>query len=198
MSKVLEFALANIARVDIETEETTPKLYTLVDMATEAEIEAELSEGEEDILRVRNTIKAVNRTEDIVIGYNINLSSVTMQPEVLAIIDGGEWDETTQKYTAPPVGSPVDRIPITTIIYTEDKDVNGKTKGYLAFKFLNGTGTPVNYTIEEGEFFTEELGIESRPEMGDSPVEWEYMEELPAEGVTTSTVKTMSTKKSKK
>jgi len=37
MAEVIqEFALANIARVDIVTEETTPKTYTLTEVATEA------------------------------------------------------------------------------------------------------------------------------------------------------------------
>jgi len=35
-----EFALANIARVDIVTEEVTPVTYTLTDVATEADVVA--------------------------------------------------------------------------------------------------------------------------------------------------------------
>ena len=42
---VTEFALANIARVDIETEEDVPEVYTLIDMANEASIEAYINEG---------------------------------------------------------------------------------------------------------------------------------------------------------
>lgn len=180
MSSVLEFALANIARVDITTEEEVPRTFTLIDMANEANIEAEISEGEENYLRVKNTIKATNKTEDIVLGYNITLTSVTMQPEVLAIVDGGTWDDVEQRYSAPPVGTPVQRTPIAIKIYTEDKDINGDIKGYMAFNFLHGKGSPVNYTITDGDFFSEELVIKSRPKMGESPVEWEYMATLPA------------------
>lgn len=180
MANVQEFALANIARVDIVTEEETPKVYTLIDMANEASIEAYVSEGEEQELRVKNVIKAMNKTEDIVMGYDITLTSVTMQPEVLALVDGGTWDETNKKYTAPPIGTVVNRKPFSLKIYTEDKDVNGDTKGYICFTFLHAKGSPVNYTIQDGAFFSEELTAKSRPKMGESPVEFEYMEELPA------------------
>lgn len=179
MATVTEFALANIARVDIETEETTPKTYTLIDMASEANIEAYISEGAENILRVKNTIKALNKLEDITLGYDITLSAVTMQPEALALVDGGTWDDITQEYTAPPVGSPVERTPFTLKIYTEDKDMNGETKGYVCFNFLHCKGRPVNYTIQDGEFFSEELQARSRPAAGESPVTFKYMEALP-------------------
>lgn len=180
MATITEFALANIARVDIETEETTPRIFTLIDMAREANIEAYISEGAENVLRVKNTIKALNKLEDIVLGYNITLSAVTAQPEVLALIDGGIWDTTTKKYTAPVVGQPVTRIPFKLKIYTEDKDANGETKGYVCFTFMHCKGQPVNYTIQDGEFFTEELRATSRPASGESPVTFEYLTTLPA------------------
>ena len=82
----------------------------------------------------------MNRLEDITIGYDITLTSVTAQPKVLALVDGGEWDDTTDKYAAPPVGSPVERTPFTLKIYTEDKDINGDTKGYVCFSFLHCKG----------------------------------------------------------
>lgn len=176
---VTEFALANIARVDIETEGDLSEAYTLIDMANEASIEAYINEGAENALRVKNTIKAMNKLEDIVMGYDITLSAVTMQPEVLALVDGGVWDELTQKYSAPPVGSPVSRTPFTLKIYTEDKDVNGDTKGYICFSFLHCKGQPVNYSVQDGEFFSEELRAKSRPAKGESPVSFEYMESLP-------------------
>jgi hypothetical protein len=180
MATVQEFALANIARVDIETEETTPKTFTLIDMASEANIEAYVSEGEEKELRVKNVIKALNKTEDIVMGYDVTLTSVTMQPEVLALVDGGTWDELTKKYTAPPIGSPVTRTPFSLKVYTEDKDTNGDTKGFVCFSFLHCKGQPVNYNLQDGEFFSEELRAKSRPKMGESPVEITHMEALPA------------------
>ena len=59
----IEFALANIARVEIVTEEDVPQTFILNDVASNAEVTAYLSEGEEQILRVKNTIKAQNKTK---------------------------------------------------------------------------------------------------------------------------------------
>lgn len=176
----LEFPLANIARVEMTTEEETPKEYRLTDVASEAEITAYVSEGESKELRVKNTIKAQNRAEDIVMGYDIKLVSATMIPEILALVDGGTWEPTTKKYTAPPIGSPVERIPFTLNIYTEEKDGDGATKSYVKFAYKNCKGKPVDYNLQDGEFFAPELNATSRPKLGQSPVEVEFLEELPA------------------
>lgn len=180
MTQVQEFALANIARVDITTEETTPKTYTLTDQASQANIEAYVSEGQQQVLRVRNVIKAQNNTEDIVLGYDITLTAVVMLPEVLALIDGGTWDDTEKKYTAPAVGSPVERTPFTLKVYTEEKDTNSDTESYACFSFLHCKGRPANFNLQDGQFFTEELRSRSRPKSGESPIEITYMDTLPA------------------
>lgn len=176
----VEFPLANIARVEIITEEAVPKEYRLTDVASEAEVIAYLSEGQQKQLRVKNTIKAQNKTEDIVMGYDIKLISATMIPEILALVDGGKWDSATKKYTAPVIGTPVERIPFTMNIYTEEKDGDGSTKSYVKFVYKNCKGKPVNYTLQDGEFFVPELSATSRPKLGASPVEFEILAELPA------------------
>lgn len=176
----VEFPLANIARVEIITEEDTPEQYRLTDVASEAEVTAHVSEGEEQELRVKNVIKAQNKTEDIVMGYDIRLISATMVPEVLALVDGGTWDSEEKKYSAPVIGSPVERTLFTMNIYTEEKDADGSTKSYVKFVYKHCKGKPTNYSLQDGEFFVPELTAESRPAMGESPVEFEILEELPA------------------
>lgn len=180
MATVKEYALANIARVDIETEEKTPVIYSLTDVASEAEVTAYISEGQEQELRVKNTIKAQNKTQDIVMGYDIRLVSVTMIPEILALIDGGTWDEINKKYSAPVIGTPVERTKFTMHIYTEEKDADGSTKSYVKFSYLHCEGLPTNYSLQDGEFFVPELTAKSRPKMGESPVSFEILDELPA------------------
>ena len=44
--KIVQIPLANVARVELVTEETTPKTY-VVDTANEMKLEAFVSEGEE-------------------------------------------------------------------------------------------------------------------------------------------------------
>ena len=183
---VKEFPLANIVRVEIETEEDTPKQYRLTDVASEATVTAFVSEGTENELRVKNTIKAQNKTEDIVKGYDITLISATMIPEILALVDGGtltyDSEDPTKviQYDAPVVGSSVNRTPFTVKIYTAEKDVNGDDKSYVCFSYKHCTGSPVNYSLQDGEFFAPELTFSSRPKMGESPVSIEFLDELPA------------------
>lgn len=180
MADVLEFALANIARVEVVTEEAVPITHRMTNVASEADIQAYTSEGQEQTLRVKNTIKAQNKTEDIVMGYDINLKSVTMTPEILALVDGGTWDGAVKKYSAPAIGSPVERTPFSLKVYTEEKDTSGETLGYVCFTYLHCKGRPVNYSLKDAEFFSEELRAKSRPAMGESPVTFEYLESLPA------------------
>ena len=180
MATITEFPLANIVRVEIETEETIPVSYRLTDIASEAEVTAFVSAGAELELRVKNTIKAQNKTEDIVKGYDIKLVAATMVPEIIALVDGGVWEPVSKKYTAPVVGTPVSRTPFTTHIYTEEKDVDGATKSYAKFSYKHCKGTPVNYSLSDGEFFAPEMILKSRPKMGESPVEFAILSELPA------------------
>ena len=176
----VEFPLANIARVEIVTEETEPKEYRLTDVASDAEAIAYLSQGQEKELRVKNVIKAQNKTEDIVMGYDTKLVSATMVPEVFALVDGGTWTPASKKYEAPPIGVPVERTPFTMNIYTEEKDGDGSTKSYVKFIYKNCKGTPVNFIFKDGEFFVPEFTVKSRPKLGEKPVTFEILDELPA------------------
>lgn len=186
MSEIIrEFPLANIARVEIVTEEEVPRTFRLTDVASDAEATAYLSQGQEQELRVKNTIKAQNNTEDIVMGYDLKLISATMIAELLALVDGGTltYNEVTNKvikYDAPPIGSSVDRLAFTTKVYTEEKDGDGSTLSYVCFNYKNCKGKPVNYILKDGEFFVPELNLRSRGKLGQSPVSIEFLEELPA------------------
>ncbi len=184
--EIKEYPLANIVRVEVETEEETPKGYKLTDVASEATVAAYISEGAQNPLRVKNTIKAQNNFEDIVMGYDITLINATMVPEVLALVDGGTLrydDLETEKvvgYDAPPIGETVERKPYTLHIYTEEKDVNGDTIGYVRFSYLHCKGAPLDYSMQDGEFFTPEMKMKSRPKKGESPASIDFLEELPA------------------
>lgn len=176
----VEFALANIARVEIVTEETTPVEYRLTNVATDADVVAYVNAGAQTALRVKNTIKAQNNFEDIVLGYDVKLSQATFIPEILALIDGGAWDSTAKKYTAPVTGSPVDRTLFTLNVYTEEKDGDGSTLSYVKFSYKNCKGKPVNYAVTEGGFYSPEFNIQSRSKLGESPVEVTMLSTLPA------------------
>lgn len=184
---IKEFAIANVSRVDFITEEEVPRTFTLVDVASEAEAIAYLSEGDETILRVKNKIKAQNNTEDIVLGYDLKFVNATVIPEILALVDGGtvtysdpDTNLIVSKYEAAAVGSVVDRTPFTAKVYTEVKDTDGSTTSYVCFNYKNCKGKPVNYSLVDGDFYAPELNLKSRSKLGASPVTVEFLEDLPA------------------
>ena len=115
IEKLTEKSIVNIVRVEIVTEETSPKTYRF-DTASEATYAPVVSEGNETILRVKNAILATNRTEDIQYGSDLNLTQVVMVPEVLAIVDGGKLVTTGASgslkvtgYNPPAVGAEIGR-----------------------------------------------------------------------------------------
>lgn len=174
------FALANIARVDIiEEKEEGAKTYALLEVASKAEASAYISAGIDEELRVKNTIHAQNKTEDITKGYEVALSTVRAVMEVLALVDGGTWDGSGNKYTGPVAGSVTERQPFTMKVYTEDKDYNGETKNYVCFTFKHCKGTPVNFIIQDGTFMANDMKIKSTPKYGENVVEFEVMTTLP-------------------
>lgn len=184
MSLLQGMPIANIARADITTEEETPVSYSFK-TASDANVEPDVSEGEENILRVKNTILATNKTEDIVIGYAVTVTDNVFNPELFALIDGGtiEFDETeTDKfvsYDAPVSGQPVTKKLFTVDFYSEHKDASGETLGYMKFTFKHCKGKPVKYSIVDGEFQVPEMQFVSRPANGESPARYEYLETLP-------------------
>ena len=86
--KIVQIPLANVARVELVTEENTPKTY-VVDTANEMKLEAFVSEGEEKELRKLNRLLAQLKTEDLTKGYDLTMKDMVMSPPVFALVDGG-------------------------------------------------------------------------------------------------------------
>ena len=185
IEKLTEKSIVNIVRVEIITEEDSPKTYRF-DTASEATYAPVVSEGSETILRVKNAILATNRTEDIQYGSDLNLTQVVMVPEVLAIVDGGKLvtigassSLKVTGYNPPAVGAVVNRVKFTTKIYTEEKDADGATLGYQCFAFKGCKGKPVSFTFKDGEFMAPAYTISSRVKKGTAPYNLEFLEQLP-------------------
>lgn len=177
--------LVNVARVEIVTEETTPKTYKF-ETSDSVDIDPEVSKGEEKVHRVKNKILATNSTEDIVIGYNLKLKDSAMKAEILALVEGGTvtYDdvETTKviKYEAPTMGSEITRTPFTLNVYTEEKDESGDILQYAKFTFEHCKGKPTKYSMKDDDFFVPEFEIKSRAKSGESPITVDFVATLPA------------------
>lgn len=177
----MQMAIANIERVDIITEETTPRVFSF-DTASDASAEAQVSAGAETELRIKNRILAQNITEDIVKGFNINLTDSVFSPEVFALVDGGAStvsDDDFKKYTAPTAGEVVNRTKCSLAVYASEKDYDGNALSYTAFIFPHASGSPTSVSLKDGEFYAPSYTLKSRPSKGQSPMTVVALPSLP-------------------
>lgn len=165
------FAVSDIEAVVITT---AAKKY-LIKTSTEASFKGAVDEGKETPLRKKNTILALNKTDDIVKGYDVSLTDVLVHPEVLALVEGGtatfEQDTGFTSYSGPVAGQPVTRIPFDLDIYCANLDTSGDPDGYLQFALKQCKGKPTEFALKDGEFFTPNYTVESRPPAGSPMVE---------------------------
>ena len=177
----MQMAIANIERVDIITEETTPRVFSF-DTASDASAEAQISAGAENELRIKNQILAQNITEDIVKGFNVTFTDSTFAPEVFALVDGGTSTVTNddfKKYTSPTAGEVVERTKSTMAVYASEKDYDGNSLSYVAFVFPHAKGSPASVSLKDGEFYSPSYTMKSRPSKGQSPLAMVSLPSLP-------------------
>ena len=177
----MQMAIANIERVDIITEETTPRVFSF-DTASDASAEAQVSAGAENELRIKNQILAQNITEDIVKGFNISFTDSTFAPEVFALIDGGTSTvsgDDFKSYAAPTAGEVVARVKSKMAVYASEKDYDGNSLAYIAFVFPHAKGSPASVTLKDGEFYSPSYTMKSRPSKGQSPLSMVRLPSLP-------------------
>lgn len=175
--------IANIERVEIETEETSPEKYVF-ETASSCSFNASVSSGEEKEQRVKNRIMGLLRTEDIVKGYDIEMSDQRLIAEIMALIDGGtltknETDGWT-KYASPAAGSTVTRKSFKMSLYTSDRGTDGEAIEYYKWTFAGCKGSPVSGSATDGDFSEMKYSIKSRPPIGVSPLELTRVDQLPS------------------
>jgi hypothetical protein len=182
-TKITGGNIANVERIKIVTIETTPKTY-VIEVATNLTFTGVVSAGAEQELRVKNTVHGVLRTEDIVKGYDLQLDDPKYHPQIFALVDGGAVTGTPgqagEKYTAPVAGSPVSRTPFDLYAYSSDRDNDGDADAYHEWKFPNCKGKPVDGSLKDGEFSTQQYKLASRPAAGVSPMTVERIAALPS------------------
>lgn len=166
------FAISDIAAVVITT---AAKKY-LIKTGTEASFRAAVAAGAEKELRKKNTILALNKTDDILKGYDVDIMDVLVHPEVLAIVEGGVVTNSADptpafdSYSGPVAGQPVVREPFTLDIYCENLDTDGAPLSYTQFTLPQCKGKPTEFTLKDGDFYTPKYTLESRPAKGTAPL----------------------------
>jgi hypothetical protein len=173
--------IEGIKLVRIITEEAVPRTFN-IDTAEEADVKPVVEKGINKVKRNKNTILGRVKTEDLVSGLEIAFKDSLLIPEVIQIVDGGTLTGSagSRKYSAPAVGSPVTRISFKLEVFTASLDTDGDIENYIKFTFPGCKGTPVEYSLKDGDFFVPELKVESSPANGQSPYDWQEVAALPS------------------
>lgn len=172
------YNIANVERVKIVTKETTPVTHIFQTM-TSFDAEPHVEEGAEVVQRVKNTIMGRLKTDDLTGGHDMTCEDERLIPEVLALIDGGTWDVSTNTYTGPVAGQEVTRKAFDLYLYTSDRDTDGSVSHYLEWKYPNCKGTPFKGAGKDGEFSKPQYKIESRPAGGEADKTIKVVDALP-------------------
>ncbi|CZR97657.1 hypothetical protein CDFC105_73465 [Clostridioides difficile] len=178
-----QYPLTDVVLVQIETVEQNPVTYTF-DTSDEIGTEEILSEGEELTLKIKKKIIANRAAEDTSLGYDLTLKDNVFCPEILQIMQGGtienEDDGSFKRYLAPEVGKTFSKKSFRTIIYSAVVGPGGDTGQFAKTIFPNCKGKSVPLNFKDGEYYSNEYVINSRPNTGQSPYEVEIVNELPS------------------
>lgn len=182
MKKFNTNPIVNIVRAEIITDESEPRVLSF-ETVSSASPEPFVSEGEESELRIRNTIIAQERLEDIIKGYNITLKDCVMSRELLELVDGGTALSASfssfEGYTSPAAGQESSRTRFSLHLYAAEKDYGGDAVSYFRFSFPNCAGTPAKFSLENGSFTTAEYTVKSRPGAGECAMRVEVLDSMP-------------------
>jgi len=182
MKKFNTNPIVNIVRAELITEETEPRVLHF-ETVSSASPEPFISEGEESELRIRNTIVAQERLEDIIKGYNITLKDCVLSRELLEVVDGGNAAETAGSgfagYSSPVAGKESARVRFSLHLYAAEKDYAGDAVSFFRFSFPHCVGSPAKFSLENGTFATPEYTVRSRPGAGECAMRVEVLDRLP-------------------
>lgn len=176
-----QHALSDVACVEIVTTEDE-KSYTFV-TASEVEVEEVLNEGEEQTLKIKNVLYANRKAEDTLLGHNLTFTDNLMCPELLELFQGGTLtpgESGKFTYTPPPIGTKVTKKKFTTNVYTNEVATDGDTGKYIKVSYPACIGTSVPFTFKDGEYYTNEYVIKSRPPKKTVPYTVSLVDALPA------------------
>ena len=182
--KLNQLPLTNVEMVEIITKESVPVTYQFK-TSDEVSTEEVVSEGEEQTLKIKGVVYANIPQEDTVLGYDLKFKDNVMCPELLEVMQGGtieyEEDGTTFKsYEAPAIGQSKTKKKFDSVIYSKEVDTDGPTGRYAKVTFPSGQGASVPLSFKDGEYYSNEYTVKSRPAKGQSPYKIEIVDALPA------------------
>lgn len=178
-----QFALCDVVCTQIAVKSGATYNFSTAD---EISCEPILEEGESKQLKIKSRVIAQKQTPDMVLGHDIKCKDNVFTPELLADIQGGtvvKESEGFKKYTAPNVGAMPATKAFDFIVYVEIVGDDGATGEYLKYTFPNCKGIFISPNFKDGEYYSSEYTIKSRPALGTQLYDVELVSELPSDFV---------------
>lgn len=177
-----QHALSDVSCVEIVDEENNSYIFETSD---EVGIEEIVDEGEEQSLKIKGKLYANRAAENTVLGHDITCKDNVMCPELLELIQGGTLTKGTEgegswtKYEPPAIGTTATKKKFTTNIYTAEVDTDGDTGNYIKISYPGCKGSSVPLSFKDGEYYSNEYTIKSRPAKGQPPYSVTLVDALP-------------------
>ena len=181
-----QLPLTDVVLVQLVTKESSPRTLSF-QTSDEIKTEEVVKEGEAKELIIKNQLIAKKETPDLMLGYDLTFKDNVMSPEVMQVVQGGtiEYDSETRafkKYEPPAIGTKPNLTAFDVIVYSEIVGDDGATGEYAKFTFPNCKGGNVPVNLKDGEYYSNEYKVKSRPAIGQKPYILEIVNILP-EGV---------------
>lgn len=176
-----QLPLTDVVLVQLVTKESVPKTLSF-QTSDEIKTEEVIKEGEAKELIIKNQLIAKKETPDLMMGYDLTFKDNVMSPEVMQVVQGGEivYEEGKFKsYEPPAIGTRPDSVAFDTIVYSEIVGDDGATGEYAKITFPNCKGGNVPINLKDGEYYSNEYKVRSRPAIGQKPYKLEIVDTLP-------------------
>lgn len=151
--------------------------------ASEYSAESEIQEGEKQDLIIKGELLANKETPIIIKGYNLKFKDNGLRPKLMQMLQGGEYIAPTDtkgfNYKAPKIGA-LKPVKINELcVYTEVVGVGGATGEYIKVTYTDCIGDLVNFGFKDGEYYSSEFMIKSRPTVDKEAYTVELVTSLP-------------------
>ena len=176
-----QHALSDVSCVEIVDADSNSYIFETSD---EVSVEEVVDEGEEQTLKIKGKLYANRAAEDTVLGYDLTFKDNVMCPELLLLMQGGTLTPGTSgtwtKYEPPKIGTTATKKTFTTNIYTAEVSTDGDTGNYIKISYPGCKGSSVPMTFKDGEYYSNEYKVKSRPAKGNAPYTVTIVTDLPS------------------
>jgi len=143
---------------------TTNPVTAYIDTPQQFGVSPQFSEGQRQELRGGDRLIAVVEDDPQLIGVDLSFNDATLNGPAMAIIGGGEWDETEQKYTAPAIGGvrPAFKADLYVAQFASASQNYDDLLGYIKFTFNYCKGRIPSFTAQDRSFLVPQFTITCR------------------------------------